>query len=143
MVVPETGYLVKPETPTEAAEYTDILDSLIRNPHLIRQLGENSRKRIVENFSSKITLQKMKEEFVIAKKDCEKVKNEISLEPILRELMALATEYFRHERESVEVWRGMLKLQETHNNLVAKLSVCTLSPLEFRPPLGLDETGVS
>eukprot|EP01113_Clastostelium_recurvatum_P025687 TRINITY_DN308_c0_g1_i5.p1 TRINITY_DN308_c0_g1~~TRINITY_DN308_c0_g1_i5.p1 ORF type:complete len:1254 (+),score=420.56 TRINITY_DN308_c0_g1_i5:132-3893(+) len=115
LVVPEVGFLVKPGSPTESAEYEAIIERLIRDPIYTRQLGVNSRKRILSGFKSTDTIMRLKTEFCNAAKahsHSRAMFHNTGMQKMGAEFAALGIEYERASDESLVLWKelqGVLK----------------------------------
>lgn len=131
LVVNGTGFLVEPGIPTEAQDYIAALEQLVGNPEYTRQLGKNSRARVLSGFSSQAALSQLKKEFCIAIKS-NPGKRPKDMEPVLREYAALTIDYFRLEADAVNVWKEYQTLIKTHQQLVDKINA--QPEYQERPP---------
>eukprot|EP01132_Coremiostelium_polycephalum_P000619 gene619-768_t len=115
LVTKDVGYLVVPGTPTEVEEYTEILADLAANPSIAWDLGKKSREKILNGFSVKDTLMKLKQEFcnaAIVSRFTTPLYNNHLMTRISNEVAVLGYEYERASEELLPLWNeytGLLK----------------------------------
>ncbi|EGC36045.1 hypothetical protein DICPUDRAFT_47347 [Dictyostelium purpureum] len=115
LVTPDVGYLVVPGTPTEVDEYTEIMADLAANLTHVAELGKKSLEKILNGFSVKDTLVRMKEEFcnaaIVTKYTTPIFSNNI-FSKYSNEISVLGHEYERSIDELLPLWNQMTNLQK-------------------------------
>ncbi|KAF2076181.1 hypothetical protein CYY_002535 [Polysphondylium violaceum] len=110
LVTPDVGYLVIPGTPTEVDEYTEIIADLASNLTHVADLGKKSREKILNGFSVKDTLFRLKEEFcnaAIVSKYTTSLFNNKVVSKLSNEVAILGFEYERASEELLPIWNTL------------------------------------
>ncbi|KYR01815.1 putative glycosyltransferase [Tieghemostelium lacteum] len=112
LITPDVGYLVVPGNPEEVDQYTNIISLLASNLTIPAEMGKRSREKILNGFSVRDTLEKLKEEFcnaAIVSKFSTKLFSNRLLAKVSNEMAVLAFEYERAEGELLPLWENYVK----------------------------------
>ncbi|KAM9947998.1 hypothetical protein ACTFIT_001339 [Dictyostelium discoideum] len=113
LVTPDVGFLVVPGTPTEVDEYTEIIADLASNLTLASELGKKSLEKILNGFSVKDTLHRMKEEFcnsaIVTRYTTPMFTNKL-FSKLSNEQAVLGHEYERAIDELLPMWNQLTSL---------------------------------